>query len=281
MGAHAGSDGPTQRRAGTHRRTGQVLIERRDHTAQEPRRRFSLPAPSPSALVGIAVLVLIGAGVIHLSGSGSAVPLEAEPTALVHAEDGSGPEGASSAAAPASPSPEDAPPADGEAPAADGESPAAGAELVVHVSGAVATPGVVRLPAGARVDDALEAAGGPTEDADLSAVNLARPVGDGEQIHLPVPGEEPRAGDPGAAAPGDAETGEAPAAGSSGASGVINLNTASAAELEELPSVGPAIAQRIIEHREKNGPFRSVDGLLEVSGIGPSTLEKIRDRATI
>lgn len=274
MGAHAGSDGPTQRRAGTHRRTGQVLIERRDHTAQEPRRRFSLPAPSPSALVGIAVLVLIGAGVIHLSGSGSAVPLEAEPTALVHAEDGSGPEGASSAAAPASPSPEDAPPEDGEA-------PAAGAELVVHVSGAVAEPGVVHLPAGARVDDALEAAGGPTEDADLSAVNLARPVGDGEQIHLPVPGEEPRAGDPGAAAPGDAGTGEAPAAGSSGASGVINLNTASAAELEELPSVGPAIAQRIIEHREKNGPFRSVDSLLEVSGIGPSTLEKIRDRASV
>lgn len=275
MGAHTGSDGPTQRRAGTHRRTGQALIERRDHTTETPRRRPSLPAPSPSALVGIAVLVLIGIGAIHLSGSGSAVPLEAEPTVQVQPEasDVSGASGGGDSGNSDSegvPSPEDAPSPDA-APSGDG------AELVVHVSGAVAAPGVVHLPAGARVDDALQAAGGPTDDADLSAVNLARPVGDGEQIHLPVPGEEPRAGEPAAAGPGPSGAAEAPAAGSSG---VIDLNTASAAELEELPGVGPAIAQRIIEHREKNGPFRSVDDLLEVSGIGPSTLEKIRDRAT-
>lgn len=273
MGAHTGSDGPTQRRAGTHRRTGQALIERRDHTAETPRRRLSMPAPSPSALVGIAVLVLIGVGVIHLSGTGSAVPLEAEPTVLVQPEkaEGGTADGDGPSAAQAEHTPDDAPAA------AAGEPPAAGSELVVHVSGAVAAPGVVQLPAGARVDDALQAAGGPTDDADLSAVNLARPVGDGEQIHLPVPGEEPRAADPAAAGPGASEAGDAPAAATPG---VIDLNTASAAELEELPGVGPAIAQRIVEHREKNGPFTSVDGLLEVSGIGPSTLEEIRDRAT-
>lgn len=273
MGAHTGSDGSTQRRAGTHRRTGQALIERRDHAAETPRRRLSMPAPSPSALVGIAVLVLIGVGVIHLSGTGSAVPLEAEPTVLVQPEEAEGgtADGDGSSSAQVEHTPDDAPAATA------GEPPAAGSELVVHVSGAVAAPGVVQLPAGARVDDALQAAGGPTHDADLSAVNLARPVGDGEQIHLPVPGEEPRAADPAAAGPGASEAGDAPAAGSTG---VIDLNTASAAELEELPGVGPAIAQRIVEHREKNGPFTSVDGLLEVSGIGPSTLEEIRDRAT-
>ena len=274
MGAHTGSDGPTQRRAGTHRRTGQALSERRDHIAETSRRRLSMPAPSPSALVGIAVLVLIGVGVIHLSGSGSAVPLEAEPTALVQPEEAEG--GTTGGDGPSSAQAEHTP---GDAPAAvAGEPPAAGSELVVHVSGAVAAPGVVHLSAGARVDDALQAAGGPTDDADPSAVNLARPVGDGEQIHLPVPGEEPRAAEPGGAGPGSSEAGEAPAAGSTG---VINLNTASAGELEELPGVGPAIAQRIVEHREKNGTFTSVDGLLEVSGIGPSTLEKVRDRATI
>ena len=124
-------------------------------------------------------------------------------------------------------------------------------ELIVHVSGAVAAPGVVHLPGGARVDDALRAAGGATEEAELAAVNLARPLVDGEQIHVPLPGEQPP----------PAEDGPA--------------------ELEELPGVGPAIAQRILEHREKNGAFTSVDGLLEVSGIGPATLEKIRAEATV
>jgi competence protein ComEA len=107
---------------------------------------------------------------------------------------------------------------------------------------------------------------------------------DGEQIHVPVPGEEPPAAQaPAASAPGDGAAGGSADAhgGGSGAGGAIDLNTASAAELEGLPGVGPAIAQRIIDHREQNGPFESVDQLQEVSGIGPATLEKLRDRATV
>lgn len=266
MGAHAGSDRSRHRRAGRHRRTGQPLLERREHTADKPPRRLSLPAPSPSALVGIAVLVLIGGGAIHLSGSGTAVPLETDPAAETQLEPGDEEEDeeepmASTAAEPSVPET----PAPEERPAPE--------ELIVHVSGAVEAPGVAQLPPGSRVHDALEAVGGASDDADLSAVNLARPVEDGEQIHVPEPGEEPPvtgAGGPGAAEPPASTTGAA-----------IDLNTAGASELEELPGVGPSIAQRIIDHREKNGPFTAVDGLLEVSGIGPATLEKIRDRATV
>ncbi|MGP9536810.1 helix-hairpin-helix domain-containing protein [Brachybacterium sp. AOP43-C2-M15] len=270
MGAQERS---TRGRAGRHRRTGRALIERRDHTEGDSTRRRSLPAPSPSALIGLAVLVLIGLGAVHLSGSGTAVPLEAEP---VQEEPAATVPAATATDATA---PDDAPEREAE--------PAASAtpqEVVVHVSGAVAAAGVVRLPAGSRVDDALEAVGGPTQEADLTAVNLARPLADGEQIHVPVPGEAPPplagpdAGEE--AAPGSAEGG-ASGDGQGDRAGTIDLNAASAAELEELPGVGPAIAQRIVEHRERNGPFTAVEGLLEVSGIGPATLEKMRDRATV
>ena len=272
MGAPSGLE--ERSRAGRHRRTGEPLIRRRDHSAERTRRRLPFPNPPLSALIGIAVLVLIGAGVIHLSGTGSAIPQEEVVAPVAEAGAGSDP-----------------PPEPGEAEeVGSGESPAADpeqsepAELVVHVSGAVASPGVVRLPAGSRVDDALGAAGGPTDEAELAAVNLARPLVDGEQIHVPVPGEEPPAssgpvtgGDTAPGAPGAGEGG----GGDGASSGAIDLNSASATELEELPGVGPAIAQRIIEHREQNGPFESVDQLEEVSGIGPATLEKLRDEATV
>ena len=284
--------------AARHRRTGQPLIRRRDHSAERPRRRLPFPAPPASALIGIAVLVLIGAGVIHLSGTGSAIPQE-EPVGVTVAEgEAAGPEGgADGAGSDGAEGADD----DGDLEGGDGTTgggaessggPAAPAssaptELVVHVSGAVTSPGVVRLPPGARVDDALHAAGGATGEAELAAVNLARPVVDGEQIHVPVPGEEP----PAVAAPAPAEEG-APAGDATGAGdgaaggggadgGLIDLNTASVAELDELPGVGPAIAQRIVDHREQNGRFESVDQLEEVSGIGPATLEKMRDRATV
>lgn len=294
MGAHEESSPTPRGAAGRHRRSGQALIERHDHTETTTRRRPSLPFPPPSALVGIAVLVLIAVGVIHLSGSGTAVPLQGGEIASGQSTDqqadgqqnDDGPKAAPSADPGATPVGTETGAGGDSGSGAQGRDPADSAEsadpgeatdgddVVVHVSGAVQSPGVVHLPPGSRVEDALRAVGGSTEEADLAAINLARPVADGEQIHVPVPGEEA----PPAPAAGDG-TGSGPDEGVGG--GRIDLNTASAGELEELPGVGPSIAQRILEHREKNGSFTSVDGLLEVSGIGPATLEKIRDRARV
>jgi competence protein ComEA len=135
------------------------------------------------------------------------------------------------------------------------------AELYVHVSGAVRHPGLYRLRDGARVVDAVAAAGGLAEGADEGGVNLARPVGDGEQLVVPRQGEQVDA-----SAPGD---------------GRINLNTATGAELETLPRIGPATAQRIIDWREANGRFTSVEDLLAVSGIGDKMLEALRPLVTV
>ncbi len=152
--------------------------------------------------------------------------------------------------------------------------------VVLHVLGAVADPGIVELPPGSRVVDAIAAAGGPTDEADLAAVNLARVVVDGEQLRLPAVGEAPAAGVPGAG-PGSGSDGAGPGSASVAADGRININTADAAGLEQLPGVGPAIAARIIAWREQNGPFRSVDELTAVSGIGEKTLDGLRDQATV
>ncbi len=161
--------------------------------------------------------------------------------------------------------------------------PAAGADLVVHVVGAVATPGVVRLPPGAMLADAVSSAGGARPDADLTVVNLARQVGDGEQIIVPTPGQSlpaPAAVDPAPAGGGQAPGGggQAPAG---GGSTQLDLNSATAEELDALPGIGPVLASRIVEWRDKNGRFTSVDELGEVSGIGAKVLEKLRDRVRV
>jgi competence protein ComEA len=137
-------------------------------------------------------------------------------------------------------------------------------ELTVHAAGAVNRPGLYRLPAGSRVADLIEAAGGPAAGADLDQVNLASPLEDGAQVLIP------RAGEPGSA---DAE---AASASSAGPTAKVNLNTASAEELDALPGVGPATAEAIIEHRETRGRFKSVTDLLEVRGIGEAKLAKLR-----
>lgn len=145
------------------------------------------------------------------------------------------------------------------------------AEVVfAHVVGEVSAPGVVELPFGARVADAVAAAGGATDAAALAGVNLARPVSDGEQIVVPSAHEN--AGDTCEGLPQGEQLIEQPS--------VIRLNTADAAELEQLPRIGPAIAARIIEWRTQNGPFASVDALLDVPGIGAKTLEGFRDRVS-
>lgn len=145
-------------------------------------------------------------------------------------------------------------------PAADGASAGPSGELYVHVLGAVASPGLYVLDLDSRLVDAVAAAGGTTEEADLTAINLARVLTDGEQIIVPAIGAA--AGGPGTVAPAD---------------DLIDLNTADQAALETLARIGPALAERIISWREENGRFTSVDDLLSVPGIGEKLLAGIRD----
>jgi competence protein ComEA len=145
-------------------------------------------------------------------------------------------------------------------------------EVVVDVAGAVVTPGVHHLEAGARVVDAVAAAGGLAPDADGARLNLAALLVDGQQVYVARVGETPPLPIP---AGGTAATGPADPA------PLVDLNTASATELEELPGVGPTTAEAIIDHRERNGPFISVEDLLDVRGIGDAKLEQLRDRVTV
>ncbi len=145
---------------------------------------------------------------------------------------------------------------------------AAGA-VVVHVAGAVAAPGVYELAAGARVVDGVAAAGGAVVEADVGALNLAAVLADGQRVYVPRLGE-----------PVPPDIGPSPAPGSSVPAGPVDLNAATAAELDRLPGIGPATAQAIVEHRGANGPFVTVDDLEAVRGIGPAKLEVIRDQVT-
>lgn len=226
-------------------------------------RLLAPPAPPPEAEIPLAepVAAADGAAVAGGGAAGDAPVEDAASTAPgVDATGGAG--GAVHAS--------------GGAPGTTGEGGAAG-EVVVHVVGAVPAPGVQRLPAGSRVVDAVEAAGGATGDADLGRINLAAALVDGQQVYVLRIGEAPPLPPVGAAAGAD---GAAAAAGDA-AGAPIDINRASAAELEELPGVGPATAEAIIAHREQNGPFASVDDLLDVRGIGEAKLEQIRPRATV
>jgi competence protein ComEA len=145
-------------------------------------------------------------------------------------------------------------------------------QVVVHVSGAVASPGVRTLPSDARVDDAVRAAGGARRSARTDQLNLARPLRDGEQIHVPTASEvaatATNGGGPGAVA-------------GAGQTGLVNLNHATAVELEELPGVGPVLAERIVAYRETNGGFRSISELQQVSGIGEKTYAELESLVTV
>ncbi len=145
--------------------------------------------------------------------------------------------------------------------------------ILVQAAGAVNNPGVYRLPSGARVLDLVGAAGGLTSDADYDRVNLAAALADEQWVYFP------RLGQTAIPAP---LGGSGPEGDSGGArSGPLNLNSATAEQLESLPGVGPSIAAAIVEHRQRTGGFTSVDGLLAVSGIGPSKLAVIRDLVAV
>jgi competence protein ComEA len=148
---------------------------------------------------------------------------------------------------------------------------AGGRAAVVHVAGAVRRPGVYRVPAGGRVQDAIRCAGGATRRANLDAINLAAPVQDGVQIVVP-----------GALAAGSGAGAAGGAGGAAGAStgAPINLNTATEEQLETLDGVGPAIAGKIIDYRTQHGGFRSVEDLTQVSGIGPKRLAALKGKVT-
>jgi competence protein ComEA len=153
--------------------------------------------------------------------------------------------------------------------------------VVVDVAGAVGKPGVQHLPAGSRVVDAVDEAGGAAPDADLARINLAALLEDGQQVYVPRLGE---VGGGAASAPvGGAGTGSGAAGGgpAGGAGQIIDLNRATADELDALPGVGPAIAQAIVDYRDQHGPFATVDDLLDVRGIGEAKLEDIRPRVHV
>jgi competence protein ComEA len=141
-------------------------------------------------------------------------------------------------------------------------------ELVVDVGGAVVRPGVLHLPAGSRVVDALEAAGGLTPEADGARVNRAAPLADGQQVYVPRAGE---------ALPSGVAAGSAPVA----PVGPLDLNTADEAALDALPGIGPSTAKAIVDHRREIGRFTSVDQLLDVRGIGEAKLEQLRPLVTV
>ncbi len=162
----------------------------------------------------------------------------------------------------------------GAVPAAAGSVPAtAAATVVVDVVGQVRRPGVVELPVGSRVHQAVAAAGGALGGSDLAQVNLARVVVDGEQVVVPGKGQTLPA----------AAAGTAPSAAGGGATGgaVVDLNSATASDLDALPGVGPVLAQRILDWRTANGRFSSVDELSEVSGIGDAVLTGLRSRVRV
>ncbi len=137
--------------------------------------------------------------------------------------------------------------------------------IIVHICGEVVNPGVYEIPEGSRVIDLIEKAGGATGAACIDSLNLAREAMDGQKIYVPSIEE--------------AEAGifEAPAGEDSGYSLTININTASGAQLESLPGIGPVTAEKIIQYRSANGPFARKEDLLDISGIGPKKFEAIKD----
>jgi competence protein ComEA len=207
--------------------------------------------------VVVAMLVVIamasGLAMATLGGESDGVTFERDATSVERADTGSA--GASD---------------DGD-PSSDSKKAIAASEVYVDVDGAVVTPGVYRLREGARVAQAIDAAGGLTPEADVAGLNRASKVVDGQKIYVPHVGEQQTVDVVAGSGPGEAS------AGASVASDLVNINTANASELQTLSGIGPSMAQSIIDERTQNGPFTSIDDLMRVSGIGEKKFAKIKD----
>lgn len=220
-------------------------------------RSFRIP---PSALIGAFLLAAICVAVLVMRPFSGEPAFVAPTDSQEQAEDFPAEENGSSEGA----SEEDA------SAASDQEVPPSFA--TVHVAGAVASPGLYTVAEGARVQDAVDAAGGLAKDAAPDAINLARPLQDGEQVVIPTKDQVAH----GMPAVGGGE-GQSDATGGAATTPLVNINTAGLAELDELPGVGPATAQAIIDEREANGSFASAEDIQRVSGIGEKKYEKLKD----
>lgn len=207
--------------------------------------------------VVVAMLVVIamasGLAMATLGGESDGVTFERDATSVERADTGS------------------ADASDDGDPSSDSKKANAVSEVYVDVDGAVVTPGVYRLREGARVAQAIDAAGGLTPEADVAGLNRASKVVDGQKIYVPHVGEQQTVDVVAGSGPGEAS------AGASVASDLVNINTANASELQTLSGVGPSMAQSIIDERTQNGPFTSIDDLMRVSGIGEKKFAKIKD----
>jgi competence protein ComEA len=220
--------------------------------------RERLDQLSRGELVGLAVVVVVTlAGVGFWYTRSLPRPIDVSAPAGVSGLPAAGGTGASAAGVPVASGAPGVPSASG-----------ASVPLIVDVTGQVRRPGVYEFATGDRVIDAIQRAGGAMANAELAALNLAAPLTDGSQIVVPKRGAAP--------------AGSAPApTGVSGSGALVNINTATAAELETLSGIGEVLAATIVEYRTENGPFTSVDQLVDVSGIGEATLEEIRGQVTI
>jgi competence protein ComEA len=262
---------------------GKAYADAHGHPLTHPRAGDGPPRGAPLrwavpvrlALTAALALGLVGGAVALRAASvasGGLVPIELPPVGVTLSAATAGIDGPAGAA-PTGGAATQGSSADGSGPGV--VSPVSGGAVVVHVVGEVASPGVVELPGGSRVDDAIRAAGGATARADLAALNLARVLIDGEQVVVPAPGAD--LGSQAGAQPAGRAAGAADAVGADGSEqGTVDLNGADAAALDALPGIGPVLAGRIVDWRQAHGRFTAVDEIGEVDGIGPTLLTKLR-----